>query len=145
MSSPTSDGVKGFVGVVLFFSMLLVPNVASDYYTQHFKTTCTTEAIPYESSSFDDDSLTVGTTSIMTAGVDGERTVCRRNGATTTNTASKLPVTQVIHVGTKPKPTPVYVAPATQRCEVTLCNDGTCSYSTGRGTCSWHGGVARYY
>lgn len=25
-----------------------------------------------------------------------------------------------------------------------ICNDGTRSYSTGRGTCSWHGGVRRY-
>lgn len=25
-----------------------------------------------------------------------------------------------------------------------ICNDGTRSYSTGRGTCSWHGGVNHY-
>jgi hypothetical protein len=25
-----------------------------------------------------------------------------------------------------------------------LCNDGTKSGSTGRGTCSWHGGVATW-
>lgn len=25
-------------------------------------------------------------------------------------------------------------------CEVTLCTDGSCSDSTGRGTCSYHGG-----
>jgi hypothetical protein len=27
---------------------------------------------------------------------------------------------------------------------VTLCCDGTISYSTGRGTCSWHGGVCEW-
>lgn len=40
------------------------------------------------------------------------------------------------------------VAPAAQTtsqgCPVTTCNDGSCSSSTGRGTCSWHGGVAHY-
>lgn len=25
-----------------------------------------------------------------------------------------------------------------------VCNDGTTSYSKGRGTCSWHGGVDHY-
>ena len=25
-----------------------------------------------------------------------------------------------------------------------ICNDGHRSYSTGRGTCSWHGGVSHY-
>lgn len=25
-----------------------------------------------------------------------------------------------------------------------ICNDGSRSYSTGRGTCSWHGGVDHY-
>jgi hypothetical protein len=26
---------------------------------------------------------------------------------------------------------------------VTVCADGSISNSTGRGTCSWHGGIAR--
>ncbi|WP_425353175.1 DUF3761 domain-containing protein [Asticcacaulis solisilvae] len=26
-----------------------------------------------------------------------------------------------------------------------MCADGTRSFSTGQGTCSWHGGVAYYY
>lgn len=29
-----------------------------------------------------------------------------------------------------------------EACPITTCNDSTCSQSTGRGTCSWHGGVA---
>jgi hypothetical protein len=34
------------------------------------------------------------------------------------------------------------VEPELESCSVTTCTDGSCSYSTGRGTCSWHGGVA---
>lgn len=33
-------------------------------------------------------------------------------------------------------------APSQSRCPVTTCVDTTCSNSTGRGTCSWHGGIA---
>lgn len=29
-------------------------------------------------------------------------------------------------------------------CPITTCNDGSCSSSTGRGTCSHHGGVRHY-
>lgn len=37
-------------------------------------------------------------------------------------------------------PKPVYT-PRYSQCPATTCCDGTCSYSTGRGTCSWHDGV----
>ena len=29
-----------------------------------------------------------------------------------------------------------------EECPITTCNDGACSSSTGRGTCSHHGGVS---
>lgn len=32
----------------------------------------------------------------------------------------------------------------TTTCAITTCNDGSCSSSVGRGTCSWHGGVDHY-
>ena len=31
-----------------------------------------------------------------------------------------------------------------ETCPITTCNDGACSSSTGRGTCSHHGGVNHY-
>lgn len=39
---------------------------------------------------------------------------------------------------------PVYSVPQETyyECPITTCNDGTCSSSTGRGTCSWHDGIA---
>lgn len=30
-----------------------------------------------------------------------------------------------------------------ETCPITTCNDGSCSSSTGRGTCSHHGGIRR--
>lgn len=40
-------------------------------------------------------------------------------------------------------PTPTLTATAVARPPaVTICSDGSVSHSTGRGTCSWHGGVA---
>lgn len=60
------------------------------------------------------------------------------------------PIAQQVVKGTKiyvPPPEPeIELEPTYQQryasCPITTCNDGTCSSSTGRGTCSWHGGVA---
>lgn len=41
-------------------------------------------------------------------------------------------------VETKPSSSGIYYS---EVCAITTCNDGSCSTSTGRGTCSHHGGV----
>lgn len=47
---------------------------------------------------------------------------------------------------TTAEPATVWTPPVTDTtptsCPITTCVDGTCSDSTGRGTCSWHGGEA---
>lgn len=44
-----------------------------------------------------------------------------------------------------PAPTPAFTPepPAAPQYRA-ICNDGSGSFSTGRGTCSWHGGVDHY-
>lgn len=39
-------------------------------------------------------------------------------------------------------PTPTFTVPTLAPPAVTVCSDGSISHSTGRGTCSWHGGIA---
>lgn len=38
----------------------------------------------------------------------------------------------------------LFLITACKKGEGAICNDGSRSYSTGRGTCSWHGGVDHY-
>jgi hypothetical protein len=84
-----------------------------------------------------------GDSRVTQKGVEGSERVCtHKDGSIESSTVLMKPVDQVTAYGSKPKyvaPEPTYVG-----CAVTTCNDGSCSYSTGRGTCSWHDGVAYY-
>ncbi len=100
------------------------------------KTETQTKAVPYQSSPVDDANLAVGTTQTRTAGVDGVETITYEVTLTdgqetsrtqTSDTVTTPPVNEVISKGTK--------QPA----------DGRYSFSQTRsGTCSHHGGVARW-
>lgn len=96
---------------------------------------CHKEDIPYDThvtySASDDADYRFATVD----GQYGTREICTRDGVVISNNVTLQPVTEEVLQGT-------YVAPAPSGCAVTLCADGTCSYSTGRGTCSWHGGEA---
>lgn len=99
---------------------------------------CTTQDVPYRTHITYSDSENVGYTSTTIKGEDGLKRVCTKDGVRVSDSVIKQPVTEEVLKGT-------YVKPAPTQCAVTLCNDGTCSFSQGRGTCSWHGGVAQYY
>lgn len=76
-------------------------------------------------------------------GSDGTRHICSyQSGEITLDHVLTKPVDTVHYKGTyvKPAPQPVYYESGGGA----ICNDGWRSYSTGRGTCSWHGGVAYY-
>lgn len=129
-----------------------------------------TEPVPYESTTQNDPTMPAGTSVVATPGVNGVRTrsyqVTYLDSVETgrveiANTITTQPVTQVTKVGTKqPEPTCAngtyvnssgqtvcspYAAPTEPEGATARCADGTYSFSQSRrGTCSHHGGVARW-
>lgn len=59
--------------------------------------------------------------------------------------ATAFPTRQSTPPAWPSRPTPIPVMPALTLPPAggTVCGDGSLSHSTGRGTCSWHGGIAR--
>lgn len=107
---------------------------------------CETVSVPYKTQWVDTNDI-LGEESIQTAGVDGSDKVCKDgSGKEMSREIQTAPVTQVIGVGKIPESEwgynsldgePGYEGGA-------ICEDGSRSYSTGRGTCSHHGGVAQW-
>jgi hypothetical protein len=64
------------------------------------------------------------------------------------NTAPKVEAVTNSTPSDTSAPSGPYVPPSEitheQECPITTCNDGSCSSSTGRGTCSHHDGVRHY-
>ena len=134
------------------------------------KTVTATEPVVYTSSTVNDPNLAQGTTQTQTAGVNGVRTFTYEVTLTdnvetarkeVSNVVTTQPVNEVIAHGTKapvpscPNGTYVnsagntvcrpYEAPSAPAGATAQCEDGTYSYSQSRrGTCSHHGGVARW-
>lgn len=104
---------------------------------------CQTISVPFEHQNVDDSNIDKGQTQVTTTGVQGERKVCKNSAnVETSNVVTKAPITEVTHVGTKEPVYQPYVAPQYEG--GAICNDGWRSYSTGRGTCSHHGGIDYY-
>lgn len=137
-------------GKIWIFVVALVLGGYGLYSYDQNKVTCIDHPVPYTTTQRDNPNNAVGTKQVAINGVNGTNKVCDSKAKHISTNVVTSPVTAVYDVGTKqPVPVATYSAPAVQatqqRCQVTLCNDGSCSYSTGRGTCSWHGGVNTYY
>lgn len=133
----------GFVAAIIFWSPI------SDAVNSN-RVTCADVSIPYSTNTtVVDPDLPDGTSEVTQQGVNGTKNVCKKgDGTIVSSKVTTKPIEQVTAYGMKEfAPEPVETAPVEQstHCAVTLCNDGTCSFSQGRGTCSWHGGVAQYY
>lgn len=106
---------------------------------------CIDEPVAFEKTNIDDPNLDINTRRIAIAGSNGVKKVCRDGyGSFVSESVITQPVTEVTHSGTKPRP---YIPPVIQYEELqggSICNDGSWSPSTGRGTCSWHGGIDYY-
>lgn len=118
----------------------------------HFSVTCTNVVIPFEVSEVLDSNRTVGDTHVQ-PGANGEKQVCKRGtGGLVSEKTIIEPKTEMKFVGTKETPAIIpgysYTAESNNsyRNERTgaICADGSRSYATGRGACSWHGGVAEW-
>lgn len=94
----------------------------------------------------DDPNLTVGLVNKV-QGTNGSVRVCSKQNGKIIHTKTQITAATptYMYTGTKPETPailPKYRAPTVQG--GAICRDGTRSYSTGRGTCSWHGGVAEW-
>lgn len=139
------DKIKTTILTVLLVFTVYIPVIPYAAYEIWANTTVTCEnvAIPFTSSYVDDDTASVGTTYVKTAGVDGVRNVCKNKHDTVVKDIIVSPFTEQVNaVGTYEEPFEPYVPPPTFYSGGSVCNDGWVSSSTGRGSCSWHGGVA---
>jgi hypothetical protein len=81
-------------------------------------------------------------------GSDGKKRVCKKAGNVVSETVTKEPKPTTYKVYTykytPSKPYTPYTPAYSNYGPSALCRDGTYSYSSGRGTCSWHGGVSQW-
>ena len=139
-----SEGVKSFVGISAILAALLGVPIINDYRAKQ-KTVCSVvEGPDFSQINKSDPSKYTSYNEITQSGVRGQTEECEKNNTLVSNRIVQEPVNQITVKGTKPA---VEFVPTFQRapiaagCPITTCNDSTCSSSTGRGTCSHHGGV----
>lgn len=116
------------------------------------KVTCADVSVAFTAETRNNPNQLTGYKAVTVKGVNGTDQVCTSKAKFVSKERTVAPIVEITEVGTK-KPAPVVTTTYTdqapvqtaQQCEVTLCNDGSCSYSQGRGTCSYHGGVDTYY
>ena len=78
-------------------------------------------------------------------GSDGTKRVCKKADKVVSETVTKEPKPTTYKVYTyKYTPSRPYAPAYSNYGPSAICGDGTYSYSSGRGTCSWHGGVAQW-
>ncbi len=112
---------------------------------------CTYESIPFEYEEAGDKSSPYGYTSeITTTGSTGRRQICKptRLGHDDRVTTISEPINQVTTYTAKSAPTYQYsytpsYSSGSYRTGA-ICEDGSTSSATGRGACSWHGGVSEW-
>lgn len=147
MNDKIKSFLGGFAGLAIFgaliFGPALLPSTSSSSQTTEAvhvapEPTCETQEIVYEEVEQETEELEVGDNEVTQKGVNGARQVCT-NPETNTVVSDEItsePVSQITRIGTYEPP--VYSEPAYG----SICNDGSWSPSTGRGTCSWHDGVS---
>lgn len=138
---------------ILFLGGWIPIYMGYDYY---FVEKCSYEDISYETlpekeidsgekTTFFESDNGKKTRELDSEGNDGKKRVCKKANKVVSETVTKEPKPTTYKVYTyKYTPSRPY-APAYSNYEPSaLCRDGTYSYSSGRGTCSWHGGVAQW-
>lgn len=137
-----SDKVWSWLAV----AVLVIGGFSWFAYDQN-KVTCVDQTVAYTSTQQNNANQLVGYKAVSVKGENGITRVCDSKSKHISTTVVKNPVVEVTDIGTKqpaPVVTPTYQAPV-QNSSVrvgAICVDGWQSGSTGRGTCSSHGGVS---
>ena len=142
------EWASGAISILFLAGIFVVPAYLSS--TAENKASaepvCTTQTIPYESERQDSYDYDIGYESIETYGQSGIKEVCKDSeGNTVSEEITEEPITEVTIVGTREEePETEYYAEDNYTRSGAICNDGSYSSATGRGACSWHGGVAQW-
>ena len=147
------SAVFSIIFFIIFFGGWLPIYKGYEYY---FVEKCSDESISYktlpekeidsgEETTFFEGDNGKRTRRLDSEGINGTKRICKKAGNVVSETVTKEPKPTTYKVYTyKYKPFRPY-APAYSNYEPSaLCRDGTYSYSSGRGTCSHHGGVAQW-
>ena len=147
MNSQSSETRAGKVILIAIAAAIAI--IGFDYYTQKIYVSCTSYDINYQVITNDDATKASGTTTITQAGVKGTKTKCvKKDGTVVSDNVVSQPVNEVVSRGTYVVPVAAPVAPKPAPVSTynyrtgAICRDGSRSYATGRGACSWHGGVS---
>lgn len=147
------SAVFGFIFCVLFLGGWIPIYMGYDYY---FVEKCSYEDISYETlpekeidsgekTTFFESDNGKKTRELDSEGNDGAKRVCKKAGNVVSETVTREPKPTTYKVYTyKYKPFKPYAPAYSNYGPSAICGDGTYSYSSGRGTCSWHGGVAQW-
>ena len=150
------SAVFSFIFFIIFFSGWIPIYMGYDYY---FVEKCSDESISYktlpekeidsgEETTFLESNNGKKTKILYSNGEDGAKRVCKKADKVVSETVTKEPTPTTYKVYTyKYTPSKPYTpyAPAYRNYGPSaLCRDGTYSYSSGRGTCSHHGGVRQW-
>lgn len=111
---------------------------------------CSTESIPYETTEVGDTYDQDADIETEVEGVNGEKEICEpsESGYDSKETIISSPVNEVIRYTSKPEEDYEeleypYQETGSYRTGA-ICSDGSYSDATGRGACSWHGGVSQW-
>jgi len=131
-----------FLAIFTFF-IPIIP-IGGFWLYDEYRTECNQEQIKHESVTIEDSTIDLLKSYTKVIGKDGLRKICKNgHNRELSNTIITNAINNVYVRGTyiKPYVAPTYTAPQYYSSGST-CMDGAHSNSTGRGTCSWHGGVA---
>lgn len=142
------EWASGAISILFLAGIFIVPAYLSS--TAENKASaepvCSSEAIPYESERRDDPDYDIGYETVETYGENGEKEICKdSDGNIVSEETITEPIREVTLVGTREEePETEYYAEDNYTRSGAICNDGSYSSATGRGACSWHGGVAQW-
>jgi hypothetical protein len=134
------DVINAMFWPFLFFGLPLLIALGSSVYDGNLAK-CNNTQVQYAEVPIEDANTLKGMDYVKLEGKGGTEQVCSVHGKDISRQTVALPVTQIKYIGVK-EPV-IYTPPVnTYNGGGAICADGTRSYSTGRGTCSWHGGVS---
>ena len=147
------SAVFTFIFFIIFFGGWLPIYKGYEYY---FVEKCSDESISYktlpekeidsgEETTFFEGDNGKRTRRLDSEGSNGKKRVCKKANKVVSETVTKEPKPTIYKVYTyKYKPFKPYAPAYSNYGPSALCRDGTYSYSSGRGTCSHHGGVRQW-
>ena len=147
------SAVFGFIVCAILFGGWIPIYMGYDYY---FVEKCSYENISYktlpekeidsgEETTFFEGDNGKRTRRLDSEGSNGTKRICKKAGNVVSETVTREPKPTTYKVYTyKYKPFKPYAPAYSNYGPSALCRDGTYSYSSGRGTCSHHGGVAQW-